>query len=266
MEKSDIKKIIKEEIVKIILETGEPDQDYDHEIYNSIVDEIADMGYESYHREFDKYQGIYIQIKDVDKFWFDDISYDGDDVLFVIYPENDPDIKFEGGVYKSDHGEWIAQLGREFKEYLDMLKKDIGQNSKSKRRSDRYAREDEENKRVAEEYENNIPKLQNEYLKGKHLVITTPHGETYKVDKHGRIAKDGMKFSNDWFFIGLVRANKISFEVDIDFEDISPEMLKKLSLTYKNGNPKYTAIDWDHGTYRSWGNTKFHGIRNMYIM
>ena len=268
MNRSELKEIIQEEVRKFLLETGEPDQDYDHEIYDAIVDEIGYLGYEASHREFDKYQGIFIQVSGVGRFWFDDVSYHGDDVMFTIFPEDDSDMKFNGSVYKSDDGEWIANIDEEFKEYLDGLKTESGRGSKSQRRSDRDAREQEEGKRASEEYEQKKPKLYNEHLKGKSLVITTPYGKTYKVDEQGRITRGDMKDmkpSNEWLFIGLVRTNAVSQRVDIRFQDITPEMLKELSLTYKNGNPRYTAMDWDHGTYSSWGNTKAHGIKNMYI-
>lgn len=58
-------------IVKMMLgETGEPDQDYDHSVYDQIVQQVAAAGYPGgKHREFDKYSGVYITIPGVDKFW-----------------------------------------------------------------------------------------------------------------------------------------------------------------------------------------------------
>lgn len=52
-----------------ILETGEADQDYDHEFYDAICEELKKAGYEASHREFDKYQGVYIFIEGHGKFW-----------------------------------------------------------------------------------------------------------------------------------------------------------------------------------------------------
>ena len=74
-------------IVKVILgETGEPDQDYDHETFDSIVNQLAAAGYPGgWHREFDKYQGVYLVIPGVDKFW---VSYEGGPPALI--PEDDP--------------------------------------------------------------------------------------------------------------------------------------------------------------------------------
>jgi len=40
--------------------TGEPDQDYDIEIYDEICNALKENGIDASHREFDKYQGVYI--------------------------------------------------------------------------------------------------------------------------------------------------------------------------------------------------------------
>jgi len=75
-------------MVKVLLgETGEPDQDYDHEMYDRIVELLAQAGYPgAWHREFDKYQGVYLVIPGVDKFWS---SWEGGGGLCLI-PEDDP--------------------------------------------------------------------------------------------------------------------------------------------------------------------------------
>lgn len=57
-------------VEKLINETGEPDQDYDHEFYDAIVAQLAEAGFPgARHREFDKYQGVYINIPNAGKFW-----------------------------------------------------------------------------------------------------------------------------------------------------------------------------------------------------
>lgn len=75
-------------LVKVMLgETGEADQDYDHATFDSIVDQLAKAGYPgARHREFDKYQGVYLVVPGVDKFWS---SYGGGGGLDLI-PEDDP--------------------------------------------------------------------------------------------------------------------------------------------------------------------------------
>lgn len=62
-------------------ETGEADQDYDHEVFDKIVAQLDAAGYpNSTHREFDKYQGVYIFVPNVGKFWNTDIE--GDNYIF----------------------------------------------------------------------------------------------------------------------------------------------------------------------------------------
>lgn len=57
-------------IVDILLETGEPDQNYDHSFYDALVQELEEAGIGgARHREFDKYQGVYLFVPNVGKFW-----------------------------------------------------------------------------------------------------------------------------------------------------------------------------------------------------
>lgn len=61
-----------------LIETGEADQDYDHAIYDAICDALKAKGYQCTHREFDKYQGVYLTIKKGGKNlgkWFNVDSY-----------------------------------------------------------------------------------------------------------------------------------------------------------------------------------------------
>jgi hypothetical protein len=46
-----------------LMETGEADQDYDHATYDAICDALKAKGYQCTHREFNKYQGVYLTIK-----------------------------------------------------------------------------------------------------------------------------------------------------------------------------------------------------------
>jgi ribosomal protein L40E len=49
-----------DENLKQINETGEPDQDYDHKTFDEICNALKKKRITAIHREFDKYQGIYI--------------------------------------------------------------------------------------------------------------------------------------------------------------------------------------------------------------
>jgi hypothetical protein len=80
-------------IVKVILgETGEPDQDYDHALMDKIVSDLEKAGFPgAWHREFDKYQGVYLFVPNVGKFW---LSYESG--MPVLIPEEDPKNSEEG--------------------------------------------------------------------------------------------------------------------------------------------------------------------------
>ncbi len=61
-------------------ETGEADQDYDQEMFDKIASEIEKVGYEVSHREFDKYQGVYLDISKGDyseRFWIHEYYVSG---------------------------------------------------------------------------------------------------------------------------------------------------------------------------------------------
>lgn len=58
--------------------TGEADQDYDHEFFDKIVEQLDSAGFPgAEHREFDKYQGVYLKVPGVDKFWIKEVFYSG---------------------------------------------------------------------------------------------------------------------------------------------------------------------------------------------
>ena len=57
--------------------TGEANQEYDKEFFDKVVDQLYDAGFEARHKEFDKYQGVYIRVSNIDKFWIEDVYYTG---------------------------------------------------------------------------------------------------------------------------------------------------------------------------------------------
>jgi hypothetical protein len=64
-----------ESFVSKIYETGEPDINYKEPEMDKIVAALEDKGLEAYYKEFDKYQGVYLVIKDnkrSKKFWWTD--------------------------------------------------------------------------------------------------------------------------------------------------------------------------------------------------
>lgn len=94
--------------------------------------------------------------------------------------------------------------------------------------------------------------------------IRTPYGNTYDVTKDGYIVRTDMTLhpSAQWRLIGLqeLRAtDRLSTRI-IPFESLGHFIDSIPSLTFNNGQPRYTVIDFDHGTQRTWGNTRYHGI------
>ena len=103
--------------------------------------------------------------------------------------------------------------------------------------------------------------------------IVTPYGQynssqDYIVRKNGDICKrENIKtaytFSGKWKLLGIEHVKRNHF---ISFEAIkswTKEQFETFEWCYKNGNPQWTVRDLDHGTTRTWGNTKYHGIKYM---
>ena len=96
------------------------------------------------------------------------------------------------------------------------------------------------------------------------LVITTPYGNRYIVHVNGDIQLTDMVHtpSGQWKLLGIQHVKRNEF---IPLADI-PARLNDIDLRYKNGNPQYTGVDLDHGSRRTWGNTKYHGIKTIYVV
>jgi hypothetical protein len=97
------------------------------------------------------------------------------------------------------------------------------------------------------------------------LRILTPLAEHYLIDKDFNIIRTdikGFKASGQWKLLGLalVTGNSIT----IPAAKIKAWLKLKKPLLYKNGHPRYTIVDLDHGTLRIWGNTVYHGIQKIW--
>lgn len=95
--------------------------------------------------------------------------------------------------------------------------------------------------------------------------IYTPYGNTYTVNELGQISRTDMAFtpSDNWKIQGIESVKSNAY---IPFSKITKENIAHLQLLYKNGNPKFTVRDLDHGTTRVWGNTKVHGIKSIQFL
>ena len=98
------------------------------------------------------------------------------------------------------------------------------------------------------------------------IEVTTMNGHRYIVHAPaGYIERTDMAFTptHQWRMVGLVetRYNRFAVPVTslgawINCESSPVEWL------YKNGKPRYTVMDYDHGSHRTWGD----GIRSMRII
>jgi len=120
--------IIREE--QTVEGTGEPDQDYEFAPFDAIVKELVRKGYRAFHKEFDKYQGVYIEVskggKLVERFWEAGQHEYGDTIEQFFRPELNetfgpngisPNVgvrleKIGEGTYKADIFELIHHLKR----------------------------------------------------------------------------------------------------------------------------------------------------------
>lgn len=96
--------------------------------------------------------------------------------------------------------------------------------------------------------------------------IRTPYGNYYTLNEKGQVMEysNGFKSSgsDSWKVLGLVELKpfgRIGKLIPLS------EAVKITCFTFKNGNPKYTAIDLDHGTRRMWGNVRCHGVARLWV-
>ena len=94
------------------------------------------------------------------------------------------------------------------------------------------------------------------------LEITTPYGKRYYIHDNGDIDYDGLSKSGQWKLLGLTHVKRSeTYRLQTLLQGVFPaEML------YKNGNPQWTVLDYDHGTKRMWGNTKYHGVQSIQLL
>jgi hypothetical protein len=100
----------------------------------------------------------------------------------------------------------------------------------------------------------------------KVLTIRLPYGRAYTVYPNGDIAHLGTTPSGNWKMLGLSPARGWSFgKLAIPLARVFADEELRSNLLFKNGNPRYTVVDVDHGTQRCWGNTMYHGVRSITV-
>jgi hypothetical protein len=96
------------------------------------------------------------------------------------------------------------------------------------------------------------------------FVVSTPYGSRYYIHDQGEIecanGKNGAG-SASWRMLGLSSTHSRQFgKMAVHFEDLDDWLKTAPEILYGNGKPRYTMIDLDHGTQRTHGNTKVHGV------
>lgn len=103
---------------------------------------------------------------------------------------------------------------------------------------------------------------------GTKYTIWTRYGTLYEIDKDGCFLRYGdNKWKhphNEWKFLGFAELLPFGHTRRISFEDSIRMMESKTQWLRKNGKPKYTVIDLDHGTQRIWGNAGVHGVERAF--
>ena len=107
---------------------------------------------------------------------------------------------------------------------------------------------------------NNVDIHNNDEFKDTEKYVIYTNNETYPViKKDGKylIARQHSKdFSEDWELVGILPIGAALSRI------IKPEdaIANITDWKFKNGNPKYTIVDKDHGTKRIWGGAS-NGVR-----
>jgi len=96
------------------------------------------------------------------------------------------------------------------------------------------------------------------------MIITTRYRETYIIhdDLNREVERTDMKFtpSESWTFTGFYMQKAFWHLQYFSIPDMQAYLDQGNSLTFKNGNPKFTWWDIDHGARRIHGNIQCHGI------
>jgi hypothetical protein len=99
------------------------------------------------------------------------------------------------------------------------------------------------------------------------IYFRTKYGDQYHVNEKAeiiRLDQKDFKPSQDWQLLGLRHVKTTT--MFIPFDSLKFWLSHNPTLLYKNGNPQYTIEDLDHGTRRTWGNTKFHGLVDIKVI
>ena len=100
--------------------------------------------------------------------------------------------------------------------------------------------------------------------------IITPYRNCYQLGSSGEV----IRYSNGIDKTNAKRSELMTWVV-LGIAELKPfgrigktiplhEAVEIKDFTFKNGNPKYTIVDLDHGTTRIIGNTTAHGVNKVW--
>jgi hypothetical protein len=106
----------------------------------------------------------------------------------------------------------------------------------------------------------------------RHYKIVTPYGGWYKINERGMVYASDNGFKCDpvkgdghqWDIIGGTSTHPFARLQVVPIHELASMSSKE--LLYKNGHPRYTIVDIDHGTMRVHGNTKVRGIKSIDVV
>jgi hypothetical protein len=103
----------------------------------------------------------------------------------------------------------------------------------------------------------------------KTLEVITKYGTRYTIDEDGCFLKyneNKWEHPHDsWKCTGIAKLRPFGNMTQLSLKTFFEMAANKQTFTFKNGNPRYTLTDLDHGTHRIHGNTKCHGISSAWI-
>lgn len=98
----------------------------------------------------------------------------------------------------------------------------------------------------------------------KTYSIVTPYGTHYKIDECGCFLEyNEHKWQHphdSWRCNGIAELRPFGNLKMHSLSTFFKMIENKESFLFKNGKPRYTLTDIDHGTFRVHGNTEHHGI------
>jgi len=108
------------------------------------------------------------------------------------------------------------------------------------------------------------------WLNKPYYKINTKYGDWYILNRYGHVLEYSNGLNklnanrhdlNTWQIVRLLELTK-NRNIKTSYTLEEAENIDR--FTFKNGFPKFTLKDIDHGTYRISGNTNVHGITSFY--